>query len=46
MCYDVRMASSSRPFVGPHQLFVANQVGTATLAGLRLTALCVPSVTP
>ncbi len=45
-CYDSRPASSSLPFVGPHQLFVANQFGSATLDRLRPSELCVPSTLP
>jgi hypothetical protein len=42
-CYDSRPSSSSLPFIGPHQLFVANQFGAVTLDRLRPSELCVPS---
>jgi Tol biopolymer transport system component len=45
-CYDSRPATSSLPFVGPHQLFVANQFGEARLERLRPSELCVPSTLP
>lgn len=45
-CYDSRVASSSLPFVGPHQLFVANQFGDVALNRLRPAELCVPSTLP
>ncbi len=44
MCYEVRLQNSSRPFVGPRQLFVANQFSTSTLERLRPTELCLPSI--
>ena len=45
-CYDSRPATSSLPFVGPTQLFVANQFGEARLERLRPSELCVPSTLP
>jgi hypothetical protein len=45
-CYDSRVAPSSLPFVGPHQLFIANQFGATTLNRLRPAELCVPSLAP
>jgi Tol biopolymer transport system component len=46
MCYDVRLATSSRRFVGPRQLFIANELGSATVERLRPTELCLPSSMP
>ncbi len=46
MCYDVRLRPASRPFVGPKQLFVANQFGSAMLERLRPTELCLPATSP
>lgn len=46
MCYDVRLLTSSRPFIGPRQVFVANEFGTARLERLRPTELCLPSTIP
>ena len=46
MCYEVRLAATSRRFVGPRQFFIANEFGTATVERLRPTELCVPSLTP
>ncbi|HEY2389441.1 MAG TPA: thrombospondin type 3 repeat-containing protein, partial [Candidatus Binatia bacterium] len=43
MCYDVRLRATSRPFVGPRQIFIANQFGSATLERLRPTELCLPA---
>ena len=43
MCYDVRLRPTSRPFVGPRQIFIANQFGSATLERLRPTELCLPA---
>ena len=43
LCYQTRLATSSRPFIGPRQVFVANQFGSAVLERLRPTELCVPS---
>jgi Tol biopolymer transport system component len=45
-CYDSRPASSSLPFVGPEELYVANQFGEARLERLRPSELCVPSTLP
>jgi hypothetical protein len=43
-CYDARLASTSRPFIGPNRLFVANEFGDWSFQGLRPAELCVPSV--
>ncbi len=45
-CYDSRVTSSSLPFVGPRELFVANRFGSLRLERLRPAELCLPSVTP
>ncbi len=42
-CYDAGPAKSSRRFVGPKQLFVANEFGGVTFKRLRPAELCVPS---
>jgi len=44
LCYETRLTNSSRPFVGPRQIFVTNQqFGPVELERLRPTELCVPS---
>jgi hypothetical protein len=42
MCYAMRVASSSRPFIGPEEILVAHQLGTATRERHRSKELCVP----
>lgn len=43
MCYDVRLRTPSRPFIGPRQVFIANPLGSASLERLRPTELCLPA---
>jgi hypothetical protein len=46
MCYESRLATTSRRFDFARQLFIANQFGSATLDRLKPTELCLPSFTP
>ncbi len=43
LCYQARVASSTRPFQDAGRVFVNNQFGPDAFATLRPTELCVPS---
>jgi hypothetical protein len=43
MCYEVRLAASSPPFMSAGQIFINNQFGPDMFDAFRPTELCVPS---
>ena len=44
MCYELRLASSDRPFEAQGPVFVRNQFGDDEFGAFRVRELCVPSI--